>query len=305
MLVLRSRVNRVEAVAFSPDGALLAVGGTTGLELWSVHHHERIWRWEDDSGLRTVEALHISQEGWLLVKFLNRYPLKMFDLKSGASQDWEFPYSDNLPEYWAVDRDRDHVAVLSAGRQSCWRFERNPRANEFPFQRIVVWDWPIGEENTGSMVFHPGRTEGQPELWTLTLGAWQMRNANTGEMLHLRRGSNTRSRTLLLSPNRDFIIGYHQDCLIVWLMTHLKNPARFQKENRRQFTGVAFHPSGDFLATASNDRAIRLWDVEGWKTIRTFEWKAGRMRSIAFAPDGLIAAAGGESGEFVLFDFDL
>jgi WD40 repeat protein len=38
---------------------------------------------------------------------------------------------------------------------------------------------------------------------------------------------------------------------------------------------------------------------------RTFTWDIGRMRSIAFSPDGALAAAGGDTGKVVVWDVDL
>jgi WD40 repeat protein len=75
-------------------------------------------------------------------------------------------------------------------------------------------------------------------------------------------------------------------------------------DNTRQFTGVAFHPSGRYLAATSNDETVKLYDTATWQLARTFTWKVGRLRSVAFSPDGTRAAVGSDSGKVVVWDVD-
>ncbi len=74
--------------------------------------------------------------------------------------------------------------------------------------------------------------------------------------------------------------------------------------SRHAFTNLAFHPSGRWLAATSTDGTVKLYDVATWALARTFNWKIGRMRSVAFSPDGTVAAAGGDKGQVVVWDFD-
>ncbi len=38
--------------------------------------------------------------------------------------------------------------------------------------------------------------------------------------------------------------------------------------------------------------------------MRLFDWKIGKVRSLAFAPDGMTCAAGGSTGRVVLWDVE-
>jgi WD40 repeat protein len=76
-------------------------------------------------------------------------------------------------------------------------------------------------------------------------------------------------------------------------------------DNNHQYTGLAYHPSGWFLAATNNDKTVKFIDTTTWQLIRTFTWDIGKMRSIAFSPDGLLAAAGSDKGRVVVWDFDL
>jgi hypothetical protein len=82
-------------------------------------------------------------------------------------------------------------------------------------------------------------------------------------------------------------------------------PIVLKKDNPKQITGLAFHPSGRYLAATSNDATVTLFDTETWKLAKVFTWEIGRVRSVAFSPDGMLAAAGGDKGRVIVWDFDL
>jgi WD40 repeat protein len=145
-----------------------------------------------------------------------------------------------------------------------------------------------------------------------------------GSYLGSRRRIAIRSRIngRLLQESTKKLIGYGDsvyaapvsDQFIVqdgmWLRVHRINdlnapPRVIRNDNKKHFTGVAFHPSGKYLAATSNDATVKLYDTSTWEVVRAFTWDIGRMRSICFAPDGTIAAAGGDKGKVVVWDVDL
>jgi WD40 repeat protein len=69
-------------------------------------------------------------------------------------------------------------------------------------------------------------------------------------------------------------------------------------------TAVAVHPRGP-VACARTSGTVTLWDAERREILRTLDWKAGKLVSVAFSPDGTLAAAGTEAGQVVVWDADL
>jgi WD40 repeat protein len=110
---------------------------------------------------------------------------------------------------------------------------------------------------------------------------------------------------LAISPDGSALIVSHTSSLLVWNADSLSAKPKRIRSGKHGITGVAFHPSGRYLAATSNDQTVKLYDTQSWELAKTYTWDIGRMRSIAFSPDGTLAAAGSDTGKVVVWDVDL
>jgi WD40 repeat protein len=94
-------------------------------------------------------------------------------------------------------------------------------------------------------------------------------------------------------------------------MVELWNPAKKTKVMWRghdnSVTDVAFSPGGKVLATASNDRKVRLWDVAKGdvakgQLLSTLQGHDGSVGCLAFSRDGKWLASGDVDGVVILWD---
>lgn len=106
-------------------------------------------------------------------------------------------------------------------------------------------------------------------------------------------------------PGGRQIVVPHAGVLVVWDARALGKPVRVKNDTRQHFTAAAFHPSGRYLFTTSNDATVTVWDTDDWVRVKRFAWDIGRLRSVAVSADGLLAAAGSDRGRVVVWDVDV
>ncbi len=67
-------------------------------------------------------------------------------------------------------------------------------------------------------------------------------------------------------------------------------------------TDVAISPDGRWLASASRDRSLRIWEIESGQAVHVLIGHRGDVQTVAIAPDSRHAVTGGLDFEAVLWD---
>ena len=110
---------------------------------------------------------------------------------------------------------------------------------------------------------------------------------------------------LLFAPDAEQLVGMNDMTLLVWPVPGLGAPRLVRNDTRKDFTSIAYDPTGRRLYATSNDTTVQVFDTETWERVNRFTWQVGRLKAVAVSPDGMLAAAGGDKGDIVIWDVDV
>jgi WD40 repeat protein/serine/threonine protein kinase len=104
----------------------------------------------------------------------------------------------------------------------------------------------------------------------------------------------------------DHILGQCRAQLRHWEWYYLKRLCRTSLLTLRGHTGplrsVAYSPDGKRLATASNDRTVRIWNAQTGKVLLTLSGHHDNVTQVAFSPDGRVLASASDDRTVRLWD---
>jgi WD40 repeat protein len=72
-------------------------------------------------------------------------------------------------------------------------------------------------------------------------------------------------------------------------------------QNTVQIQDIAFSPLGDYVATASKDGSVKLWEFPSGNARRNLLHE-GQVESVAFSPDGKLLTAGSLNGVILVWE---
>jgi RNA polymerase sigma factor (sigma-70 family) len=264
-------------LAFSPDGKTLALAGLgQGLGLWDVKTGKQIRQLPAGERIRSVA---FSPNGKLVATIGN--VSAVWDVASGKILRKLRPNSD----YLALSPDGKQIAFALLDEKTIYLDDvetggeaRRLQADSFP----------------NTLAFSPngrwlaaGDDQKVVYLW----------DASTGKLVH-RLGDHRRGvYTVAFAPDGKLLASGGEDQIIRLFDPQTGKEVRRLEAKGCWVTHIAFAPDGKTLASAcdipndllvaaqSGPPAVRLWDVETGKEIRS--WKVPRgSRRLAFAPDG-------------------
>lgn len=270
----------INALAFSPDGTILATVDTVETVLWDLATLEATTAAADNIG-GNVSAVAFSPDGTLLAarnKSANAVMVR--EVNTGAWTTRTFPI---LGYGASVAFSPDGTLLAASG------------------DAIHVWDFRTGEElhhsaqvakeriafnPDGSGVIASNTFDGWVSLWsverghirTITTTAHPVTAIKFSPDGALLAAGTTTGAIELCDPSDVSDVSDH-----ITLLGH-----------SALVTELAFTSDGTVLASASADHTVRLWDPVSGAAIRTITDHKSPVRIVAFSPDQMtLASAGG------------
>ncbi|GEM_PF-793808 len=86
-------------------------------------------------------------------------------------------------------------------------------------------------------------------------------------------------------------------------MQSIKNLATF-KNHSRSVNAVVFNPDGSLLATGSDDKTVKIWDVKKQTLLYNLTGHTKYVTALAFHPSEPVLASGGSDGLLIIWQID-
>ena len=293
----------ISEIAYSPDGARLAVASGIG-----------IWLYDTTTG-QEVALLTGHTEGIISVVFSP-------DGRTLASGSW-----DSTIRLWDADLGT-HIRTLEGHRYSVYSVAFSPDGTTiasgggYDDYTIRVWDADSGApirtlrghtDVVRSVAFSPdGRTiasgsGGRSNEPDNTIRVW---DADSGAPVRTLEGHTDSVTSVAFSPDGRTIASgsggrsNEPDNTIRLWDVDSGAPVRTLEGHTDSVTSVAFSPDGRTIASSSS-KEIRLWDAESGAYIRTLEGHTNYVTSVAFSPDSRTLASGGSYNDHTIRLWDV
>jgi WD40 repeat protein len=280
----------IAAVAFSPDGKLLAVGSYGLVTIWDLEKGQPAKTLT--SVLGAVNCLRFSPDGQTLA-VAGGQPSAKGEVRLFKVADWSLVAA--LPGHTDVV---SCIAFTADGKQlATASFDKTVR----------VWDlatYKVTKTLTGhsdfvySVAFSP---DGQ---WLVSASkdrTIKMVETATGKSLLTFSGMDQDVLTVAVSPDGRQIVSSGLESQLFWW-----NPKTGERVRRQNGHGVAVHEvcfskDGKRVASAGADRTVRLWTGDTGNVQQTIN-VGSIVYAVALTPDGQRVAAAGADGLVRLYD---
>ena len=292
----------IRAIAFSPDGSLLAHGDDLGmLSLWDVHSGRCLHVFQALAGC--IWSVNFSPDGRTIVTGGDDQRVKVWMIGSvqGEANDGCIrTLYGHKTMVWSVVFSPDGSLLASSGFDwtvNIWKVKEEKE--ETPFISLAghtTFVWSIAFSVDGKTLAS-GDNDGIIKVWDCESGQCLLTLQNSlspvGALIFSRDGE-----TLLSSSSDGAIIMWslRNGCIGKVVQEH--GPVTWAK-------GITFSQDGDLLATSGDNSTIQVARVEEpthANDVMTLTLPRGQVWSLAFSPDGRTLASGDDHGALMLWD---
>ncbi|MFW9262264.1 NB-ARC domain-containing protein [Nostoc sp. CALU 546] len=295
---LQGHTSWIWSVAFSPNGQILASGSEDQtVKLWDVQTGKCLNTFQGHTSW--VRSVVFSPNGQILASGSEDHTVKLWDVQTGkclktfqghTSWIWSIAFSPN-GQIVASGSEDQTVKLWNVETGKCFK---NLQENK-SWVRSVAFS-PDGQ------ILASGNEDQTVKLW----------DVETGKCVNTLSGHSSRIWSVAFHPHGQIIASGSDDQTVKLWNVQTGKCCKTLTGHSSRIWSVAFSPIpsspclesgvGRILASGSEDKTVKLWDVQTGKCFKTLQGHTRWIWSVAFSPDGQTLASGSDDQTVKLWD---
>jgi sugar lactone lactonase YvrE len=279
---------RANTLAFSPDGKLLAIGTTMGIDFYDTQTWTKIRVAETDTWVR---SLAFSPDGETLVTGLFDHTVQLWRVSDAQLLK---TFTGHTNWVWSVAFSPDGQSVASASNDDTIRI------------------WPVDGNDTSLVISQDAQSvrtvafspDGQLVAAGLSNGDIHLWRTGDGSLIRTMTGHTDWVRCLAFSPDGKLLAtGGFDTTIRLWNVAD-GSLVRTLEGHTASVLSLAFSPDGILLVSGSEGQAVHLWRVSDGAQLQVFHGHTDFVFAVAFSPDGKLVASGSKDGTVRVWPVD-
>ncbi|MDF5719540.1 MAG: NB-ARC domain-containing protein [Rhizonema sp. PD37] len=278
----------VRALAFSPDGKILASG--------SLDYTIRLWNVETGQCLQIllghtsgVQSVAFSDDGSTLASGSNDQTIRLWNIQTRQCLQILQGHTDNLM-FVAFHPNRQ--TLITASRDDTvrlWNIQTGACLQVFNIN--INWELAIALSHDGQTLV-TGSNRNTVKLW----------DVSTGECIKTLSDYNSLVWSVAFGKdNKTIVTGSEDNTVKIW-DTQTGECLQTWYEHHQRVWLVDLHLKNQVLLSISEDQTFKLWDISSRRCLKTLKGYSNWILSLAFSPDSQTLASSSQDQKVRLWN---